>query len=133
MISAALTESGQLPSGDSIDDFWREVADYDLLAVGINCSPASPVLESQLERLSSLATTFVSCHPSAGIPGPGGDYPDTPAALASVLAEWAGRGWLNVAGGCCGTGPEHIRRIGLRVRSRPASPRKRPPAGAGSP
>ena len=28
--------------------------------------------------------------------------------LAAALERFADRGWLNMVGGCCGTGPEHI-------------------------
>src|SRR5574341_2275878 len=39
--------------------------------------------------------------------------------MAAQAAEWARAGWLNLAGGCCGTTPEHIRAIGEALRSVP--------------
>ncbi|MEO1863371.1 MAG: dihydropteroate synthase, partial [Verrucomicrobiia bacterium] len=35
--------------------------------------------------------------------------------FAPQLREWAANGWLNIVGGCCGTTPEHIRRIAEAV------------------
>jgi 5-methyltetrahydrofolate--homocysteine methyltransferase len=44
--------------------------------------------------------------------------------MAAHAAEWARAGWLNLAGGCCGTTPEHIRAIGEALR--PIAPRRIP-------
>jgi len=35
--------------------------------------------------------------------------------MAAALGEWAEHGLLNVAGGCCGTTPEHIAAIAAAV------------------
>lgn len=124
VISATINAAGALPSGETIGDFWQSVAEHGVFAVGINCSLGPSVMESHLEQLSKVATSFVTCHPSAGLPGPGGQYPDTPDRIALALAQFAERGWLNVAGGCCGTGPEHVRRIREELWEK--TPRKRP-------
>ena len=124
VISATINAAGTLPSGETIGDFWGSVARFDVFAVGINCSLGPSVMESHLEQLSNVATSFVTYHPNAGLPGPNGQYPDTPDRIALALAQFADRGWLNVAGGCCGTGPEHVRRIREELWEK--TPRKRP-------
>src|SRR5690606_24075737 len=43
---------------------------------------------------------------------------------ASFLKEFAQAGYLNIAGGCCGTTPEHIRAIARALQD--VAPRKRP-------
>ena len=50
-------------------------------------------------------------HPNAGLPNEFGEYDETPEYMADVLEEFAGSGFINIVGGCCGTTPEHIRRI----------------------
>jgi 5-methyltetrahydrofolate--homocysteine methyltransferase len=40
-----------------------------------------------------------------------GAYEQTPDEMAGILGDFAREGWLNIAGGCCGTTPEHIRAI----------------------
>ena len=35
--------------------------------------------------------------------------------MARLLGEFAGNGWLNIVGGCCGTTPAHIRAIAEAV------------------
>jgi 5-methyltetrahydrofolate--homocysteine methyltransferase len=37
-----------------------------------------------------------------------GGYDETPHSMEVHYAEWARAGLLNIAGGCCGTTPEHI-------------------------
>ena len=50
-------------------------------------------------------------HPNAGLPNEFGGYDEDPEAVASVLDDFAGAGWLNLIGGCCGTTPDHIAAI----------------------
>jgi methionine synthase I (cobalamin-dependent) len=63
---------------------------------------------SALRELKSGAPIMVS--PNAGLPTPGGAYPGTPAAMES-FARTAIAGGASIVGGCCGTGPEHVRAI----------------------
>ena len=66
-----------------------------------------PVIES----LSRAATTYVSCHPNAGLPNALGGYDEQPHGDERAPAASSRReGFVNVVGGCCGTTPEHTRR-----------------------
>src|SRR6185295_7169700 len=58
---------------------------------------------------------------NAGLPNPllPTGFPETPESLAPQLQEWAQSGWLNIIGGCCGTTPEHIKRIADAVKTLP--------------
>ncbi len=64
-----------------------------------------------IEELAGLAGCRISIHPNAGLPNEFGGYDDTPEHMAGVIGEFARNGWLNIAGGCCGTRPEHIAAI----------------------
>ena len=52
-------------------------------------------------------------HPNAGLPNPMAEtgFDETPADTSALLEEFAQAGLVNMAGGCCGTTPEHIRAI----------------------
>lgn len=54
---------------------------------------------------------FVSVHPNAGLPDQFGEYDQSAEFMASVIEDFMKEGWINIAGGCCGTTPLHIRRI----------------------
>ena len=66
----------------------------------------------------SVATTYISCHPNAGLPNEEDRYLETPESMARQLEKFVAHGWLNFAGGCCGTTPAHIRSIAQMVEGR---------------
>ncbi len=61
-----------------------------------------------VEELARLSPFRVMIYPNAGLPNAFGGYDETPHDTAHVLREFAELGWLNAAGGCCGTTPDHI-------------------------
>ena len=125
IISGTITDaSGRTLSGQTAEAFYNSVRHSRPLAVGLNCALGAKELRPYVEELSGLAESYVSCHPNAGLPNAFGEYEDTPESMAAHAAEWARAGWLNLAGGCCGTTPEHIRAIGDALR---ALPPRRPP------
>jgi len=79
-----------------------------------------------IEEMSRVANTYVSAHPNAGLPNPLSDtgYDESPEYTAKVVKEFATSGFLNIAGGCCGTSPAHIKAIADALRGLP--PRRIP-------
>ena len=125
VISGTITDaSGRTLSGQTAEAFYNSVRHARPIAVGLNCALGAKELRPYVEELSSLAETYVSCHPNAGLPNAFGEYDDTPESMARQIGEWARSGWLNLAGGCCGTTPEHIRAMAESVRA--AAPRRIP-------
>ena len=51
-----------------------------------------------------------------GLPNAFGGFDETPERMAADLHDFAASGWLNIAGGCCGTTPAHIKAIAEAVR-----------------
>ncbi len=76
-------------------------------------------MRPHIADLARLADTLVAAYPNAGLPNAFGEYDETPEETAAQLGEWAGSGLVNILGGCCGTTPEHIRRIAKAVEGRP--------------
>ncbi len=112
IVSGTITDaSGRTLSGQTTEAFYNSVRHARPLAVGLNCALGARELRPHVEELAGIAESFVSCYPNAGLPNAFGEYDDTPASMARQLGEWARAGFLNLAGGCCGTGPEHIRAI----------------------
>jgi len=68
-----------------------------------------------IEELSGLAACYVSAYPNAGLPNTMGEYDETPEITASIVADFAKEGWVNIVGGCCGTTPAHIAAIAKAV------------------
>ena len=125
LISVTITDaSGRTLSGQTLEAFWYSISHAKPLAVGINCALGADDMAPYVQELSRLADCYISCYPNAGLPNAFGGYDDTPENMASVLEGFASNGWLNIVGGCCGSTPQHIRRIAEKV-SRHA-PRKIP-------
>ena len=130
IISGTVTDaSGRILSGQTVAAFWHSVRHARPLAVGLNCALGAALMRPYIEELSKVAgDTFVSCYPNAGLPNPMSDtgFDETPPVTGALLEEFAKSGFLNLAGGCCGTTPEHIAEIARRVssyRPRPAGSR----------
>ncbi|MGD0906219.1 MAG: methionine synthase [Candidatus Acidiferrales bacterium] len=120
MVSVTITDlSGRTLSGQTVEAFWISVSHMDLLSVGINCALGAKQMRPYVEELSQLAPVHISCHPNAGLPNAFGGFDETPETMAADLHDFASNGWLNIAGGCCGTTPAHIRAIAEAVRGLP--------------
>jgi 5-methyltetrahydrofolate--homocysteine methyltransferase len=119
ILSGTVTDaSGRILSGQTVAAFWHSVRHARPLAVGLNCALGAAVMRPYIEELSKVAgDTFVSCYPNAGLPNPMSEtgFDETPAVTGAQLAEFAQAGFINIAGGCCGTTPEHIAEIARRV------------------
>jgi 5-methyltetrahydrofolate--homocysteine methyltransferase len=112
MISGTITDaSGRTLSGQTVAAFWHSVRHARPACIGLNCALGATELRPWLVELSRVAECPVSVHPNAGLPNELGEYDDTPAQMAKTLAEFAEDGLINLAGGCCGTRPEHIAAI----------------------
>ena len=118
MISATLSDaSGRLLAGQTVEAFMISVAHArDLLSVGFNCALGAAEMAPHIEELAALCPVRISAHPNAGLPDEMGRYTQTPEEMAAVLKGLAERGLLNIAGGCCGTNPNHIRAIAEALR-----------------
>jgi len=124
MISVTITDaSGRTLSGQTIAAFYHSIRHARPFSVGINCALGGAQMRPYLEELASLAECYTSCHPNAGLPNAFGGYDETPADMAAILGDFAAHGFVNIAGGCCGSTPEHIRAIAAATAPhRPRTP-----------
>ena len=78
--------------------------------VGANCGNGIDVMIELAEELRNATDAYLLVHSNAGMPEiVGGEivYPESPEFMAERLKKLADMG-VNIVGGCCGTGPEHI-------------------------
>jgi 5-methyltetrahydrofolate--homocysteine methyltransferase len=119
IISGTVTDaSGRILSGQTVEAFWHSVRHARPLAVGLNCALGAALMRPYIEELARVAgDTFISCYPNAGLPNPMSEtgFDETPSVTGSLMEDFARSGFLNIAGGCCGTTPEHIADIARRV------------------
>jgi 5-methyltetrahydrofolate--homocysteine methyltransferase len=128
IISGTVTDaSGRILSGQTVQAFWHSVRHARPIAVGLNCALGAALMRPYIEELAKVAgDTWISCYPNAGLPNPMSEtgFDETPEVTGSLLEEFARAGFLNIAGGCCGTTPQHIAEIAKRLgQYRPRSRR----------
>ncbi|HXH19407.1 MAG TPA: homocysteine S-methyltransferase family protein [Chitinophagales bacterium] len=112
MVSGTITDaSGRTLSGQTTEAFLISVSHAPLLSVGLNCALGAKQLRPYLQILAKEAPFFVSVHPNAGLPNEFGEYDETPESMAKQIEEFLKEGLVNIVGGCCGTTPQHIKRI----------------------
>ncbi|MBS63693.1 homocysteine S-methyltransferase family protein [Salinisphaera sp.] len=125
MISGTITDaSGRTLSGQTTEAFYNSVAHARPLTMGLNCALGPDALRTYVAEMSRIAPCYVHAYPNAGLPNEFGEYDLTPEEMAEHIGEWAEAGLLNMAGGCCGSTPEHIGAIARAVEGK--TPRRRP-------
>tara|TARA_R110001592_G_scaffold58770_1_gene177851 strand:- start:14210 stop:17713 length:3504 start_codon:yes stop_codon:yes gene_type:complete len=117
MISGTIVDmSGRTLSGQTVEAFWNSVKHAKPVSVGLNCALGIKQMDPFLKRLSAVCNCAISAHPNAGLPNELGEYDQSPDEMAKLIKPWAKSGMINVVGGCCGTTPEHIRKISKAVK-----------------
>jgi 5-methyltetrahydrofolate--homocysteine methyltransferase len=127
-VIASLTivdNSGRNLSGQTLEAFLNSISHFDLFAVSLNCALGPKELRPYLETLSEKAPFPVAAYPNAGLPNQFGQYDETPESMAVYIGDFIREGFVNLAGGCCGTTPDHIRRFAALAAD--GKPREVPP------
>jgi len=117
MVSGTITDaSGRILSGQTAEAFLISVSHVPLLSIGLNCALGASALRPYLQVLNEKSSFFVSAHPNAGLPNEFGQYDQTPDEMAGEVEEYLKEGLVNIVGGCCGSTPDHIRKIAETAR-----------------
>jgi 5-methyltetrahydrofolate--homocysteine methyltransferase len=120
MLSATITDqSGRTLSGQTVEAFWHSVSHAKPLTVGLNCALGADLMRPYVEAIAEASSTYICVYPNAGLPNAMGEYDETPEKMAGTIRGFGEAGWLNIAGGCCGTQPSHIKAIAEALEGLP--------------
>ncbi|HOI42493.1 MAG TPA: homocysteine S-methyltransferase family protein, partial [Elusimicrobiales bacterium] len=126
--SATMDGKSKMLSGHDSDSFYAAAGHFPLAAIGFNCSSGPEGMRPRLERLAARAHFPTLVMPNAGLPDENGVYSQTPEKFSALMGGFASAGLLNLAGGCCGTGPAHIKALAAAVKGvRPRAPKAEEP------
>ncbi len=119
MISGTITDlSGRTLSGQTPTAFWHSVRHAAPITIGLNCALGAKRCALTLAEISRAARKRW-CAPIRTRPANEfGMYDESPEYMASLIAEFADAGLVNVVGGCCGSTPAHIRAIAEAVKGK---------------
>ncbi len=113
-----VNEDGKTSYGTDVETIARTVAEY-ADVIGLNCSVGPAAMLDALERMAAVTDRPLSAQPNAGLPRDVGDRkiyfadPEYVARYARRMIEAGAR----FVGGCCGTTPDHIKKISAVVAS----------------
>jgi 5-methyltetrahydrofolate--homocysteine methyltransferase len=96
-------------------------------ACGVNCGGGPEAMVPIIEALKPLATVPLVVKPNAGLPRLEDGrtvFPMGPEEFAAFAPAFA-RAGVNLAGGCCGTTPAHIKLFAEKLRGVPPDPPRR--------
>ena len=112
MVSGTIADaSGRTLSGQTVEAFLVSLTHVDLLSIGFNCSLGAKEMAPHIHTLAQKAPFYVSAHPNAGLPNQFGQYDQDATQMGIVIEDFFKHNYVNIIGGCCGTTPDHIRRI----------------------
>jgi 5-methyltetrahydrofolate--homocysteine methyltransferase len=95
--------------------------------IGMNCSTGPEMMREPARFLAERSRRPIAVIPNAGLPineGGRAVYPMLPDAMAEILFGFVEEYGINVVGGCCGSTPEHIRRLVDVAGGRPQRSRR---------
>jgi len=120
ILSFSVDRNGKTKHGEDIEMLIRTLDKFDICptALGLNCSSGPEGLIKPTEKLLSLTKLPVIIQPNAGMPKEIDGrmiYMASPEYLATYALKFINIGVKGV-GGCCGTGPEHIKEISRMIK-----------------
>jgi 5-methyltetrahydrofolate--homocysteine methyltransferase len=121
--SVSLDPNGRMLLGTDIGAVLAILEGLRVDVIGLNCSTGPDYMSEPIRHLAEHTALPLSCIPNAGIPiNQAGRpvYPLEPAPMAEQLSRFVREQGVSIVGGCCGTTPEHIRELVVRVGGLPA-------------
>ncbi|MEV0735728.1 methionine synthase [Streptomyces sp. NPDC050549] len=136
LVSMAFETTGTMLLGSEIGAALTALEPLGIDMIGLNCSTGPAEMSEHLRYLARHSRTPLLCMPNAGLPiltKDGAHFPLDPEGLADAQEHFVRDYGLNLVGGCCGTTPEHLRRLVERVReTTPTERHPQPEPGAAS-
>jgi len=106
-----LDTNGRMLLGTDIQAVLSILEGMGIHVIGLNCSTGPEHMRAPLGYLCAHAQLPVSVKPNAGMPinsAGGATYPLQPQDFAEQVSAFVSDLGVNVIGGCCGTGVEHL-------------------------
>jgi 5-methyltetrahydrofolate--homocysteine methyltransferase len=127
MISITIETMGTMLLGSETSAAMHALAPYPIISLGFNCATGPTEMADHVEYLAKNWDRAISVIPNAGLPvliQGKTNFPLTAEPFAQSLVEYVERFGVNVVGGCCGTGPEHIRLLVEKLNQSPRRARR---------
>ncbi len=114
MASLTFERTGTMLVGTDIAAAVASLEPFPLFSLGLNCATGPADMVSKMRFLARHWPGRISCIPNQGLPeivDGKTTYPLAPEAYARLMKEFVLQYGVSIVGGCCGTTPEHTRRL----------------------
>ncbi len=115
IVQVTVETTGTMLLGTEIAAALTALEPYDVIdVVGMNCATGPVEMTEHVRFLCQSSRKFVSVLPNAGLPELRDGkpyYPLTPEEFVRHQTVFVKEFGTNIAGGCCGTTPEHVRQL----------------------
>jgi homocysteine S-methyltransferase len=104
---------GRTQYGTDPATFTKKLTEWGADVIGVNCSVGPTGVLEAVEKMVKVTDRPIAAQPNAGLPKDVGDrkiYLASPEYMASYARRMIEAG-ARFVGGCCGTTPEHIKKI----------------------
>jgi 5-methyltetrahydrofolate--homocysteine methyltransferase len=128
MAQVTMETTGTMLLGSDVATASTVLEMYPIDVIGLNCATGPQEMASHIRYLGRHSTRRISVLPNAGLPQLVDGktcYPLAPGELADWHERFIQEDGVSIVGGCCGTGPEHIRAVAQRILGK--KPRHRAP------
>jgi 5-methyltetrahydrofolate--homocysteine methyltransferase len=126
MVQVTMETTGTMLLGTEMAAAIAALEALPIDVLGLNCATGPELMRQHIETLSQNCTRLLSVQPNAGLPvlhEGHTHFPLTPEELAKAHRDVVTAFGINIAGGCCGTTPEHIRAVAEALRGLAPRPR----------
>jgi 5-methyltetrahydrofolate--homocysteine methyltransferase len=114
LVSVTMERQGTMLVGSDIAAICATLEPFPIFSLGLNCATGPADMVSHIRYLSRNWPGRISCMPNQGLPEVVDGktfYPMTPEEFARHMGVFIEQEGVSIVGGCCGTTPEHIRRL----------------------
>ena len=114
MVQVTVESTGALLLGTEMAAAITALEPLPIASLGMNCATGPQEMSEHVRTLSQQWPRLISVLPNAGLPenvGGRAVYRLTPDQLAEHLKDFVTRFGVNIVGGCCGTTPEHLKKV----------------------
>lgn len=122
LVQFTIDQSGRSLTGSDISAILASMETWEIDAIGLNCSLGPDGLAEAVYYLGHNSSKMLSLAPNAGLPRMKNGqlhYDLEPEQFTRSMEAFARNPGLNFAGGCCGTGPGHIKLLAERLKDIP--------------
>ena len=134
LVSVTIETSGTMLLGTDTEAIVTALAPFPITSLGLNCATGPMEMAPHIAYLSRHWPGRVSVIPNAGLPvliEGRTEYPLSPSGFAEAMRGLVEISGVDIVGGCCGTTPAHIAKLGELCRARVGQARNHEPQRAG--